>query len=61
VKPEKCVWKFREIGFLRVVIGPDGVKIEKKKVQEVVDWPVLRMCRSLWGWQTIINSLSKTL
>jgi len=22
------------------VIGPDGVKIEKEKVQGVVDWPV---------------------
>jgi len=26
VKPEKCVWKIREVGFLRVMIGPDGVK-----------------------------------
>jgi len=37
VKPEKCMWKVREVGFLRVVIGSDGVRIEKKKVQEVVD------------------------
>ena len=26
VKPEKYVWKIREIGFLKVVIGPDEVK-----------------------------------
>ena len=32
VKPEKCVWKVREVGFLRVVIGEDRVRIEKKKV-----------------------------
>jgi len=32
VKLERCVWKVREIGFLGVVIGPDRVKIEKKKV-----------------------------
>ena len=31
VKLEKCVWKVREIRFLGVVIGPDRVKIEKKK------------------------------
>ena len=37
VKPEKYVWKVREIGFLEDVIGPDGVKIEKEKVQGVVD------------------------
>ena len=61
VKQEKYVWKVREVGFLGVVIGPNRVKIEKKKVQEVVDWLVLRICRSLWGWQTIINGLSKTL
>ena len=24
VKLEKCVWKVREIGFLKVMIGPDG-------------------------------------
>ena len=24
VKPEKCVWKVREIGFLGVIMGPDG-------------------------------------
>ena len=32
VKLEKCVWKVREVGFLRVVIGLDKVKIEKEKV-----------------------------
>jgi len=24
VKPEKCMWKVREVGFLGVVIGPDS-------------------------------------
>jgi len=37
IKPEKCVEKVREVGFLRVVMGPDGVKMEKEKFQEVVD------------------------
>jgi len=32
VKPEKCVWKVREVGFLEVIIGEDGVKMEKEKV-----------------------------
>ena len=36
------MWKVREIGFLGVTIGPDGVKIENEKVQEVVNWLVLR-------------------
>jgi len=37
VKLEKCVWKIREVGFLEVIIGEDGVRIEKKKVQEVIE------------------------
>jgi len=37
VKLKKYVWKVREIGFLGVIIGPDSTRIEKEKVQEVVD------------------------
>jgi len=38
VKPEKCKWKVREVGFLWVVIGPEGIKIEKEKVKGVLKW-----------------------
>ena len=38
VKLEKCMQKVREVEFLGVVIGLDRVKMEKEKVQEVVDW-----------------------
>ena len=27
LKPEKCVWKVKEIDFLGLVIGVDGIKI----------------------------------
>ena len=37
VKLEKCEWKVREVGFLGVVIGPDGIKIEKAKVRDVLE------------------------
>ena len=37
VKLKKCVWKVREIGFLEVMIEPDSIRIEKEKVQEIVD------------------------
>ena len=30
IKPEKCVWKARKIGFLGVVIGPDRIEIITK-------------------------------
>ena len=42
VKPKKCVWKVRKIGFLRVVIGPNGIEIEKEKVDRVLSWPELK-------------------
>jgi len=35
IKPEKYAWKVRKIGFLGVVIGPSGIKIEKEKVDSV--------------------------
>jgi len=38
IKPEKCVWKVRRIGFLGVVIGPKGIEIEKEKVDGVLSW-----------------------
>jgi len=39
VKPEKCKWKVREVGFLDVEIGPEGIKMEKEKVKGVLEWP----------------------
>ena len=39
LKPEKCVWKVKEVGFLGLVIGEDGIKMEKEKVKGVLDWP----------------------
>ena len=33
VKPEKCVWKVKKIGFLGVVIGPNGIEMEEGKVE----------------------------
>jgi len=37
VKLEKYVWKVREVGFLGVIIGEDRVRMEKEKVQGVVE------------------------
>jgi len=39
VKPEKCVWKVRKIGFLEVIIEPNRIEIEKEKVDGVLSWP----------------------
>ena len=36
IKPEKCVWKVRKIGFLEVVIGPKGIEIEEECHKKVI-------------------------
>ena len=36
VKPEKCRWKVKKVGFLGVVISPKGVEMQKEKVKRVL-------------------------
>ena len=37
MKLEKCMWKVRKIGFLGVIIGPNGIEMEKEKVNRVLN------------------------
>ena len=55
VKLEKCVWKVREVGFLGVIIGEDGVRMEKEKVQGVVEWPVPRSVKDVQKFLGLAN------
>ena len=55
VKPEKCVWKVREMGFLGVIIGEDGVRMEKEKVQGVIEWPALRSVKNVQKFLGLAN------
>jgi len=43
IKPEKCIWKAKRIGFLGVVIGPNRIEIEKKKIDRVLSWSKPKM------------------
>jgi len=38
VKPKKYKWKVKEVGFLKVVIGQEGIKMDKENVKDVLDW-----------------------
>jgi len=38
IKPEKYVWKVRKIGFLGIIIGPNGIEMEKEKVDGMLSW-----------------------
>ena len=37
MKPEKYEWKVKEVGILGVVIGPNGIKIEKEKIRDMLE------------------------
>jgi len=41
VKLKKYKWKIKEVEFLKVIVGQKGVKIQKEKIEEVFNWPVL--------------------
>ena len=47
VKLEKCKWKVREVGFLGVVIGLEGIKIEEEKVKGVLEWLILKYIKDV--------------
>jgi len=55
VKPEKCVWKVREVGFLGVIIGEDGVRMEKEKMQGVIKWLVPRSTKDVQKFLGLAN------
>ena len=55
VKPEKCVEKIRKVGLLGVVMGLDGVKMEKEKFQEVVNQPVSKSMKDIQKFLELAN------
>ena len=55
VKPEKCIWKVREVGFLGVIIGENGVRMEKEKVQRVIEWPVPKSMKDVQKFLGLAN------
>ena len=52
---EKCVWKVKEVGFLRVIIGEDEVRMKKEKVQEVIEWPVPKSMKDVQKFLGLAN------
>ena len=55
VKLEKYKWKVREIGFLGVVIGLEGIKMEEEKVKDVLDWPQLKCVKDVQKFLGLAN------
>ena len=55
MKPEKCKQKVREVGFLEVVIRPERIKMEKEKVQGVLDWLTLNEVKDIQKFLELMN------
>ena len=55
VKLEKCKWKVREVEFLEVVIGPEGIKIVKVKVKRVLEWPTPKFVKDIQKFLGLAN------
>ena len=55
IKPKKCRWKVREVEFLGVVIGLEGIKIEKEKVKTVLNWLTLKEVKDIQNFLGLAN------
>ena len=55
VKPEKCKWRVREVEFLGVVIGPEGIKMEEGKVKGVLEWPTPQCVKDVQKFLGLAN------
>ena len=55
IKLKKYKWKVREVGFLGVVIGLEGIKIEEEKVKGVLDWPQLKYIKDVQKFLGLVN------
>ena len=55
VKPEKCKWKVKEVEFLGVVIGLEGIKMEKEKVRGVLEWPIPKCVKDVQKFLGLAN------
>ena len=49
------MWKIREVGFLGVIIGEDRVRMEKEKIQGVIEWLVPRSTKDVQKFLGLAN------
>ena len=55
VKLEKYVQKVQEVEFLGVILGPDRIKMEKKKVKAVLKWLASRNVKDIQKFLGLVN------
>ena len=55
VKPEKYKWKVKEVEFLEVVIGPEGIKMEEEKIKRILEWPTPKSVKDVQKFLGLAN------
>jgi len=55
IKSEKYKWKIRNIGFLGLVIRPEGIKIKIEKVKRVIDWLTSKEVKNIHKFLELAN------
>ena len=55
IKPEKCKWRVKEVEFLGVVIGLEGIKMEEEKVKGVLEWPTPKCVKDVQKFLGLAN------
>jgi len=55
IKPEKYKWKVREVEFLGVVISLKGIKIQREKMERILNWLVPRNVKEVQKFLGLAN------
>jgi len=55
VSPEKCVWKTQEVEFLGYIIGREGIKMSKGKVEAVLSWEAPKSLKEVQSFLGFAN------
>ena len=55
MKLEKCKWKIKEVGFLEMVIGPEGIKMEEEKMKGILEWLTLTCIKNIQKFLGLAN------
>ena len=59
IKPEKYVWKVKEIDFLGLVIGTEEIKIKEEKIAGVLEWPRSKTVKEVQKFLGLANYYRK--
>ena len=61
IKPEKYIWEVYKIGFLRVIIGPNRIEMEKEKVNGMLSQPMPKNIREIRKFLELVNYYTEDL